>query len=217
MKRSSGGINHLFNFVAVILGVYLAFFMNERAKTNRDREEAKVFMASLISDLADDVRLYSQFQIPANRQQLDQIEEFLEVLIREQPKEIGAHLPVVFQVENFAPTSTTYSSVKASGKLGMISNLDLQKELSDYYETSVEESGRKSEYQVDYFTSELLPWVTEHIDLTTGAVLHTEALVELRNKLIIYQSLIEQKVKSYETIVKESETLRDRLESVLAE
>lgn len=60
--------NHFFNFLAVILGVYLAFFISEWSKENRDRKEMKVLIESLITDLSDDIRVYEEYQIPINRE-----------------------------------------------------------------------------------------------------------------------------------------------------
>jgi hypothetical protein len=67
----------LFNFFAVILGVYLAFFINERAKRNQDKRESLIIMQSLINDLSGDIKTYETYQIPVNLQQTDEIKQLL--------------------------------------------------------------------------------------------------------------------------------------------
>ncbi|MCO6477573.1 MAG: hypothetical protein J5I94_13160 [Phaeodactylibacter sp.] len=44
MKGKYNWLNHLLNFVAVILGVYLAFYINEKAKANQDKNESLLLM-----------------------------------------------------------------------------------------------------------------------------------------------------------------------------
>lgn len=215
MKRKSIWLNHFFNFLAVILGVYLAFYMNERAENMRNQKEADVILESLMNDMAGDVETYENYQIPVNKQQLDSLRVLIDILTHERDTEIGPHLSAVFQLDNFAPTTSTYSSIKDSGKLGLIKNLELQKSISSYYESLAEESMRKSEYQAEYFTSELLSWITDNVDLTTAEILHPEELIVLRNKLMIYESLIDQKVASYEALVSGSKELQAGLATAL--
>ena len=215
MKEKYSWTNHLFNFLAVILGVYLAFYVNERAKMNQDKKESVILMNSLLNDLSEDIKLYEDYEIPENVQQQKNIGELLELLASNNLEDIGSKLTIVFQVENYAPTTSTYSSMKSSGKLTLIDDLSLQKELSDFYEGLVFESVKKGEFQVEFFTNELLSWVTTNVDLMEMKLLKRDELIILRNKLIIYESLIEQKVSSYQQIVEDSKKLTFNIESIL--
>lgn len=215
MKRKSNWSNHLFNFLAVILGVYLAFYINEKAKQNQDRNESVVLMNSLVGDLSEDIRVYEEFQIPLNRQHQQNVGKFLEMLLTDSLEGINAQLPTIMQVENFSPTTSTYSSMKSSGKLRLIEDLTLQKKLTDYYDGLAVESQMKGEYQVDYFTNELLAWLTNNVDLAVMEILNKDDLILLRNKLIIYESLIAQKVNAYEMIVESSKELKLSIETLL--
>ena len=47
------------------------------------------------------------------------------------------------------------------------------------------------------------------------AILNKDEVIVLRNKLIIYESLIAQKVKSYEMLVGNSKKLKLHIESIL--
>ena len=92
--------------------------------------------------------------------------------------------------------------------------LFLQKALSNYYEGLVFESQKKGEYQVAYFTSEILNWLTTNFDLMDVKIVQKDDVIILRNKLLIYESLIAQKVNSYETIVEDSKKLKSQIESL---
>ncbi|WP_194972473.1 hypothetical protein [Aquiflexum lacus] len=216
MKRKfNNWTNHFFNFLAVILGVYLAFYINERAKLNQDRKESRLLMNSLINDLSDDIKTYEEYQIPKNIQYQENLERLLNLLLSDNLDSLDSQLSSILGVENYAPTTSTYSSMKSSGKLSLFDDLALQKKLSDYYEGQVPESVRKGEFQVEYFTNELLTWLTNNVDLMDMEILKKDELVVLKNKLIIYSSLIDQKVKSYEVIVLDSKKLKLHIESIL--
>ena len=215
MRRKYHWLNHVLNFLAVILGVYLAFYINEKAKANQDRKESRLLMNSLLEDLSEDIRVYEEYQIPVNTQHRQNVESLLSLLSTDEPEGLDSQLPTIFQVENYAPATSTYSSMKAAGKLGLMDDLALQKALVDYYEGLVPESEKKGEYQVDFFTNELLTWLTNNVDMLNMEVLNKGELTVLRNKLIIYESLIDQKVKTYEMIVEDSRELKQRIESTL--
>lgn len=215
MKRKYGWLNHLFNFLAVILGVYLAFLINERAKVNQDRRESVLLMTSLVEDLSEDIKTYEQYQLPANIQHQQNVEDLLNVLFSDDIE--GLDVSTIFEVENYAPTTSTYSSMKASGKLSLIEDLALQKNLTDYYEGLAIESEKKGDYQVDFFTNELLTWLTNNVDLSDMTILNQGELIILRNKLIIYGSLIDQKVKTYQMLVEDSKLLKTQIKSILAD
>ena len=214
-KYKLNWLNHVFNFLAVILGVYLAFYMNERSAENRDNEERIQLMQSLVSDLTEDIQTYEDYQIPFNVQQQKHVGQLLDMLVKDSLDGIGDALTLVFQVENYTPTTSTYGSMKSSGNLKLINDLSLQKSLSDYYEGTVGESVSKGEFQADYFTNELLTWLTKNVDLVDMSLLKADDLIVLRNKLIIYESLIGQKVRSYEMIVQESKKLKEDIDLIL--
>lgn len=215
MKKKYDWLNHVFNFLAVILGVYLAFYMNERAKMNEDRKESLILMHSLIDDLSEDITVYEEYQIPVNVRYLQDVEKFLNEFSADSLENLDGHLSTIFQIENFAPTTSTYSSMKSSGKLRLIEDLSLRKKMTDYYDGLVLESRAKGEYQVDYFTNELLIWFARNVDLSTLEILNKDELLILRNKLLIYASLIDQKVKSYEMTVASSRELKLHIESII--
>lgn len=215
MKNNYNWANHIFNFIAVILGVYLAFLINEKATHNKERKDRHILMNSLVIDLVEDIKTYENYQIPQNTQQQQQIGKLLELLVKEDLENIGNEMSSVFQVENFTPTTSTYNSIKSTNNLRLIEDLALQKKLSNYYEGVAIESMKKGEFQVEYFKSELLPWLTNNIDLMEMNLLKEDGLLVFRNKLIVYESLIEQKVDSYKLAVKDSRQLKLSIQSKL--
>jgi hypothetical protein len=208
--------NHLVNFVAIIIGVYLAFYMNERTKANQDRQESIILMNSLRTDLQSDIETYETYQIPENKRHQTNVVDLLNILLNDSLGGNEDQLSTIFEVQNYAPSSATYSSMKSSGKLSLLNDLSLQNDLSYFYEGFALESIDKGESQVAFFSDELLPWYMNNLDFASMQVLNASELVVLRNKLIIYETLIDQKVQSYEEIVRESKDLEKSIEATIA-
>ncbi|SFR52364.1 hypothetical protein SAMN04490243_2583 [Robiginitalea myxolifaciens] len=207
-------VNQLFNFVGVILGVLLAFWINEKSIANRERGEARELMQALANDLREDVQSYEEYQIPVNQQHQQQLDSLISAMDSENIERVNKFLPSIFQVQNYVPTASSYNSMKASGKLGLVDNLKLQKHLSDYFDGMVLESSLKSQAQVDYLMEEMLPWVADNADISNMDIQSATELTPLKNRVIIYKLLVDQKVDSYKYIREEAEMLLEQLDSL---
>ena len=202
---------HVFNFLGVILGVYLAFLINDRATIAKENKESKILMAAMFNELENDVEVYENYQIPVNQQHLKNVENLIEK-ISEGETELGEELSGILEVDNFKPGSTTYNSLKSSGKLSLIKNLNIQRELTNYHEIIALEAAAKGEFQVDYFTQEILAWLTNNVDFLTDELWNPGDLKRFRNKLLIYSSLIQQKIGAYEEVVNRGKDLKIQLQ-----
>ena len=118
-------------------------------------------------------------------------------------------------MENYVSTTSTYNSIKASGKFSLIENFEIRRRISDFYEGLAIESEKKSEFQSEFFKTELLPWVIRNIDLQEMKFLRENEKIILKNKIIIYESLISQKVDAYKLIIEESKLLKEKIDSEL--
>jgi hypothetical protein len=207
-------LNHILNFIAVILGVYLAFYLNERAEIRLENKESEVLLNSVLNDLSADIKVYNDYQIPVNKAQLQDTEILINMLWKDSLDGVSDQISKVMQLDNYAPAASTYNSMKSSGKLSLIKDLKLQKMLTGFYDGLVSETIRKSEYQVDFFSEHLVTWLIEDYDMLEDKILDEDALVGLRNKLMFYQMIIDQKVGSYEMIVEEASELIAHIESL---
>ncbi len=215
-KKGSNWLNHFMNFLAVILGVYFAFYVNEQAKSKEEHKEAVQIMKSLVNDLSADIKTYEEYQIPINANYLKEVNKLFGIILKENRDSINSQLPKLFLVENYVPNTSTYNSMRSAGKMNLFENLSLQKQLSDYYEGIAIECQKKNEIQIDFFMNELVNWLTLHADLLEMKILEESQLMVFQNKLMIYESLIDQKVKNYQMIVDESKLLKGQLDSLIS-
>ena len=64
MNRPFNWIHHLLHFLAVILVVFLAFYVNEQARNWENKKERRLITKALIQDLDHDVKIYRDFHTP---------------------------------------------------------------------------------------------------------------------------------------------------------
>ena len=74
----------------------------------------------------------------------------------------------------------------------------------------------KNDIQADYFLDEVMSWLRLNTDLMQMKLLPDRELLVLQNTLMIYQSLVNQKVRQYGLVVEESKALQEQIEGVLA-
>ncbi len=215
MKKKYNWVNHLLNFIAVILGVYLAFYVDARGKAREDRKEGQLLMQSMLNDLEADIKSYENYQIPFNISYQENLDSLLSFLSTDDVEAIEHQLPSILQVENFAPNSSIYHSIKSSGKIKLIDDIQLQKSLSDFYDGTVQECVSKNEIQAEFFMEEVMHWLQLNSDLMNMKLLKDRELLVLRNTLMIYQSLVDQKVRNYQLVVEESKALKEQIALLL--
>ncbi len=216
MKRKRNLSNHLLNLLAIVLGVYLAFFINEKAIASKNKKESKTLMVSILNDLSTDIEVYDEYQIPINLNYQKNINELLKVVLEEDYEEINTQLPNLFQIENYSPTSSTYNSMKFSGNVRLINDLYLMKKLNEYYDGVALECIKKNEIQVEYFMEELIAWLSENADFSEMKIRDEIDLIIFKNKLMIYKSIVDQKVKNYQLVLSESKDLNHSIDSILS-
>jgi len=200
--------DHLLNFVAVILGVLLAFQIESIAENNKEKRELNEILQSFIEDIDMDRETYDDFQIPTNEQQSEMIGKLLTSILSNQVDSIEEQISVTFDVQNYSPISSTYLSVISSGKFGLIRDFEIKKAISDYYDVLAGESLKQGEVQMEFFLKEIIPWMVENTNILDIESEDVDGNIEFANRLVIYQTLINNKARQYKKLSKAAEELK---------
>ena len=190
-------LNHLLNFLAVILGVFLAFSINSLAERQKQHKELGEITRSLIEDLEVDRQSYEERVIPSNIEQSENLEQVIKDIV---DPESAVQTTANLGIDNYSPSGSTYLSITSSGKINLIGDLEIRKELSYYYDMLAEESKMKGQLQADFFLNELMSWM---IDNTTLLDVQTEDLqgnMAIANMMALYKALIDSKVEHYQRL-----------------
>jgi hypothetical protein len=99
----------------------------------------------------------------------------------------------------------------------LIDDLPLRKQLSDFYDGLALECEIKNELQAEYFMDEVVNWLTLHSDLMEMKLLSEKEMIVFRNILLIYQSVVSQKINNYEMIVEDAKKLKIQLDALISQ
>ncbi len=213
--RKINWADHFINFIAVIIGVTLAFYITARAEDKKNNAELKLYLEALKEEISYDLKEYRDYQIPTNQAQVSDIQTCARRISEPDADSLAIYFSTITDLESHDPVSNTYKSMQSSGKLSLIENFDLRKALGTYY---VEESNVAvllGDKQADYFFEQLLPHLVNEFDIVD---MNDESLrnkIVLQNHLFIYSALIDDKAEKYETLKTSAEKLVKEIEEEL--
>ena len=214
--KSINWSDHILNFVAVILGVSLAFFVNDNSERTKRNKEFEEVVQSFLEELKSDRATYIEYQIPDNQDQVRRISEVLLIIENGETDSLSEKFQRAISINNYSPSGVTFSSLTSSGKLDLIKDFQLRKELSNYQTVLSEEARIRGDIQVQFYMNQLMPWLLENIDFTNPSI---ESLQDktLINTLIIYQSLVANKLAHYEYLASRIDSLELKLKNLIPE
>ena len=204
--------DQILNFVGVIVGVSLAFLINNTAENRQEKDQFKIIVKSFIVELEDEIKSFESYAIPTNKRQSSQIDTLM-TLIEKRKYENMKKFGDVIGFRNYSPSRTTFKSIGTTGKIDLIKDFELRKEIIDYYTLYAPETQFKNDRQIEYHSKFLLPFLLKHVDITKPDV-QTIPFDELKNILAFYKIVIDEKVGSYEYAVKKANALKEKLENL---
>ena len=209
-------IDHLFNFLAVIIGVSLAFYINTVSEERKKKDELELIIRTLIEELNTDIKVYTTGSLDYNKRQLENIEGVLLLLEQNRTDSLGHKLENCMGFSNYSPRKVTFNSASASGKLELIEDFELKKKIALYHEVWVAEAAFRGDNQIKFYDEHLLPWVLSNSDFSsTSLSLNPNSRVQLSNILTMYKSLINSKMNQYKKVMKEAKSLSLDLEELI--
>ncbi|MEP1032270.1 hypothetical protein [Ekhidna sp.] len=209
--KSSRWTDHLLNFLAVILGVSLAFIISNKSEQARVNKEFEQNLEAILDEVESDIYTFESYQIPDNKKKLNQMQETLQMISNKVGEDsLNSKLTVFFDVNNYAPTNITINSLISSGKLDLINDFELKRKILAYQNTS-EELTAQGKFQIDFLMDQVTPWFIRNSKFFVGVKRgwyledNSEAIVIFS----LYTSFVASKIGKYESALEEAEVLKD--------
>ena len=209
--------DHILNFLAVIIGVSLAFYISSSAEKNRKNLEVDAAKQSFIDELISDREVFVDYQIPGNEDQLEALQKIVEMSITGEVDSLDEKFDYLLDINNYAVSSTTFNSLASSGKLSLIRDFELRKAIASYHQGTAEEAEYLGTVQTDFFMLQLIPWISKNTSVIDLNPRETIKNTEFVNLVVIYGSLIKNKVEQYHLIVEKSIALEEALKESMNE
>lgn len=205
--------DHLLNFLAVIIGVSLAFYVNSAAEERKLNDERRLIVNSFLEELSRDRLIYEEYQIEENQKRIQFLDRAINQIVSKDLDSLAYFVRKGVPFNNYAPQAITFNSTSSTGKLDLLSDYELRIQVAGFYSVTVKEADFRGLGQVDFYKNNLMPWLIKHtnfIDQNASVLIDQEFL----NMLIIYKDLINNKVNQYEELVDSSKKLEAKLESL---
>lgn len=209
--------DHILNFLAVIIGVTLAFYVSDSADKKRENEELRKVVQSFIDELQDDQETYLEYQIPSNEEQSKLIEEVLYLIKTKNADSLADKIQGALSLNSYNPTGVTFHSIVSSGKLNLFSDFSLREDISVYYQLLSAEAEARGTLQLEFYMDQVVPWIVNETDIMNPSLENLITNKKLSNVLILYKSFIDNKTRHYVYMAKQAEELENSLKKLISE
>lgn len=194
----------------------MAFYVNNWSEKQREKQEAYRMVAALIQEIDQDLEVYQNTKLEQNKEQT----AYLRRAIRQIQAQEYDSLPLILKrgigYKNYSPPKVSFKSIISSGKLGLIGDYNLQIQISNYYEALAVEAQFRGTAQIRFYNEHFLPLLIESTSLMNPKIDDLN-LRQVTNLIILYQDLIEWKIKAYELLVEDGIVLKKQLEDYKAQ
>lgn len=126
---------YLLELLVVIIGVTIAFGLNNWREGSKQDDLEELYLQSLQNDLAQDAAMLADWK---DRQEATIARIGQLIAMKTSGRVVEDSLSACFRAMNyslaFVPTSSTFRSMESSGNLSIISDFEMRKALTTYYE-----------------------------------------------------------------------------------
>lgn len=128
--------NQVVNLVAIIIGVYIAFYLTERSSSANERKQVQAFLSSMADDLNEDIKSLTsstdtlKFYVKASQALAHS------VIKRQVPgnsDSLSAMINSLYLIVPFIPKDNSYQSLLSSGNLDLVGDFALRSKITALY------------------------------------------------------------------------------------
>lgn len=217
MKTKINWANHFVELVVVIIGITIAFMLENWRQENANHDLEQKYLNSLKSDLMSDNKLLDS-TVSSVEKQISKLRDFITeiktgTVVKQKAENI---IPQVLISYGFAPKLATYQSITNSGNLNIITDYKLIESLASYY-NSYDEISIKEKGLYDYQLKFVLPYVYENVDFLSGKMVNKSAIngFEFKNIVTGYYTLVGQNLEAYKNYQLANKELLENIEKYL--
>lgn len=199
MKQKINWTNHILELVVVVIGITIAFMLENWRQQSANSELEQKYLNSLKSDLLSDKKVLDSTITSVEKQVLS-LKSFISEIRSGMISEESANkiIPQILVSYGFAPKQVTYSSITNSGNLNIINNYALIESIASYYKAN-DELSIKEKVLYDYRLKFVLPFVYQNVDFQSGEIVNISSIkgFEFKNIITGIFTLVGQNLEAY--------------------
>ncbi len=127
--------NHLIEVLVVIIGVSIAFALNNWKEQGDQEEQERIYLESLRSDIESDIEQLDSLM--SNCKRISASHARLLYFLKNEPASpdsLFTHTIMLFALPDFQANVVTYDALKSSGDLRLINSFGLKKAIFETYQ-----------------------------------------------------------------------------------
>jgi hypothetical protein len=199
------------DLIMLILGVYIAFQLNNWKIESDQQSLARFYMESMLNDLNKDIK-----EINENLVELKHDSASAAIYINEMsqlhPDSLGEALLDVLSLETFVYNNNTYQTLVSGNGLSAFSSRDLKTQITEYYNLYVPILRFDNVYTNVIF--KINDYFVNDVDYAARKVINKNLIRKpsTKNYLLLGFSQLEDGIEAYEDALSKAESLKKSLE-----
>ena len=204
--------DHLISLLVVILGISIAFYLEGYREGKAKKKQESLYVNALIEDMKVDMELLDTLLI-VNRQTEEALIQLSSASIGNPISKDQSVTNMVLRIQYnppFLPQRSTYESLKASGKMDLISDFELRNELVELYEQGYLGIEEYDDVIDEHIRDFIRPYYVDNVRYKDKDTIDESFITsfEFRNRIFTYRYLFISKNSFYEEVRKSlTETL----------
>jgi len=220
MKKIKLNINSewkskLIDLLIVIVGISIAFQLNNWNEVSKLDAEAKAYINSFYEEnMLNETSLISALEFTeSNKKDIDTLKQLL-LSKKFTDKRVKTLTGNMLGMQNFNPSITTMENIIASGEFELIKDIELRKQIISIYNT-YDTTLILENVLSDYINKYLTPFVFENIRFSDFSSIHTDFIQKplFENIVFGYDVLLSQQIRGYQNNLEELKLLNENLKT----
>lgn len=208
----------LLEIFIVIVGISIAFWLNNWGEERKERKLETEFLKTLRSDLATDSAAFA-YQIEQNERNLHHVNRFVSTLRNKdyENDSINWYIGSFLNRNNWIINANTFEILKSGGKLDIIQDFDLRSEISQFFRIRTYQTEWMLDVIQTFQDNQMNVYLTKNTDYFIQYQPQKDFVkdTEFQNLLASWADLTDEKLVLYEDILKEITYLISKLDDQL--
>ena len=203
----------IIDLLIVIIGITVAFQLNNWNEYNKSNEKARSYLASFSEEnKRNEYDLMKELDFLVDNK--DNIDTLLSLLIAKEynNKKMNLYVSSLMLLANFNPSITTMGNIKASGEFDLIKDIEIRKQLINTYDSYLLTT-MFDQIVVDYTNDYITPYFFANVRFTEMMSTELKFLEDpsLENIVVGYVTLTNQQTDGYKESLKQVKLLNEYL------